>query len=161
MNLDVQKAEKLYYEIAKDSYGFSSSGDTYYPLVAALDRLKECANILNHIKLEGKYNNDATEFVIWVNYADLLIQCIENVAKAFDYIVQYGNTLQKYHRISGKTDKEFFRFIRAIVLPHALSLDKQKVFTQGKKAFCPFTVWDAKGSVRIVYYINSLHDDLH
>lgn len=25
----------------------------------------------------------------------------------------------------------------------------------------PFTVWDAKGSVRIVYYINSLHDDLH
>ena len=161
MNLDVQKAEKLYYEIAKDSYGFSSSGDTYYPLIAALDRLKECANILNHIKLEGKYNNDATEFVIWVNYADLLIQCIENVAKAFDYIVQYGNTLQKYHRISGKTDKELFRFIRAIVLPHALSLDKQKVFTQGKKAFCPFTVWDAKGSVRIVYYINSLHDDLH
>ena len=81
MNLDVQKAEKLYYEIAKDSYGFSSSGDTYYPLVAALDRLKEWANILNHIKLEGKYNNDATEFVIWVNYADLLIHALKMLQK--------------------------------------------------------------------------------
>ena len=64
MNLDVQKTEELYYEIARDSYGFSSSGDTYYPIVVALDRLKECVNILNHTKLEGKYNDDATEFVI-------------------------------------------------------------------------------------------------
>ena len=163
MNLYVQKTEELYYEIARDSYGFSSSGDTYYPIVVALDRLKECVNILNHTKLEGKYNDDATEFVIWVNYADLLIQCIENIAKSFDYTVQYGNGLQKYHGINGKTDKDFFRFIRAIVLPHALKLDdsKQKDFTQGKKAFCPFTVWDTKGSIRIVYYINLPHDDLH
>lgn len=163
MLLDEQKAEKLYYEIARDSYGFSSSGDTYYPLVASLDRLQECVNILNHIKLEGKYNDDAVEFVIWINYADLLIQCIENVAKLFDYTIEYGNDFQKYHGIREKTDKDFFRFIRAIVLPHALCLDdnKQKKFTHGKKAFCPFTVWDKKESVRIVYYINSLQDDLH
>lgn len=163
MLLDEQKAEKLYYEIAKDSYGFSSSGETYYLLVASLDRLKECVKILNYTKLEGKYNDDATEFVIWVNYADLLIQCIENVAKSFDYTVRYGSGFQKYHGFSEKTDRDFFKFIRAIVLPHALSLDdkKQKIFTQGKKAFCPFTVWDTNGSVRVVYYINLPQDDLH
>lgn len=163
MTLDEKKAEQLYYEIAKDSYGFSSSGEIYYPLVASLDRLKECVKILNNTNLEGKYNEDTTAFVLWVNYADLLIACIENIAKLFEYTVQYENDFQKYHRIVGKTDKDFFRFIRAIVLPHALRLDdnRQKIFTQGKTAYCPYTVWDTKGSVRIVYYINSPSNDLH
>lgn len=163
MYLDVEKVEELYYTIAKSQYGYSDSEDTYYKLVVALERMKSCVTVINNIVLKGKWNRDAVQFVLWINYIDLLIAAIENVAKSFDYGIKYKNEFYKYHGIEGKNDKDFFRFIRAIVLPHALSLDKteQKMFTNGQTAYCPFVVWDTDNCVRIVYYNRDIQNDLH
>lgn len=163
MFLDVQKVEKLYFEITKSQYGYSDSEDTYYKLVVALERMKSCVSVINETTLKGEWNKDAVEFVIWINYIDLLIAAIENVSKLFGYNIKYQNRFYKYHSLVGKNDKDFFRFIRAIVLPHALSLDnaEQKMFTNGQTAYCPYVVWDIKNCIRIVYYNKDVHNDLH
>ncbi len=163
MFLDVEKVEELYYTIAKSQYGYSDSEDTYYKLVVALERMKSCVSVINDTILKGEWNKDAVEFVIWINYIDLLIAAIEKVSKLFGYNIKYQNGFYKYHNIAGKNDKDFFRFIRAIVLPHALSLDnsEQKVFTNGQTAYCPYVVWDTNNCIRIVYYNKDVHNDLH
>lgn len=165
MNLDIEKADNLYYEIAKDQYLYSDNESSYYKLSVALDRLRNTVNIINKMPaLVGTWNEEAVTFVTWINYVDLLIACIDKISESF------GNTYKeeacyftKYHSVAGKTDKDFFRFIRAIVLPHSLSLDvkKQKEFTNNKTAFCPYVVWDSQSAVRIVYYNADMWDDLH
>ena len=163
MYLDIEKVERLYYTIAKSQYGYSDSEDTYYKLVAALERMKSCVLVINNTILKGEWNKDAVAFTVWINYVDLLIAAIEKVAKLFDYDIKYKNEFYKYHNLTGKNDKDFFRFIRAIVLPHALSLDnsEQKMFTNGQTAYCPFVVWDMDNCVRVVYYNRDVHNDLH
>lgn len=163
MNLDIEKVEKLYYTVAKSQYGYSDAEDTYYKLTVALERMKSCVSVINEIALKGEWNKDAVDFILWINYIDLLIAAIERVATQFGYDIRYENEFYKYHNVEGKNDKDFFRFIRAIVLPHALSLDnkEQKVFTNGKTAFSPFVVWDTDNCVRIVFYNSDLHNDLH
>lgn len=167
MLLDIKKAEKLYYVIAKDQYLFSDDAVKYYKLTVALDRLKDTVKILNGIKLNGRWNENAVNFVLWINYADLLVACIDEIAKSFSIGITYEqNIFWGYHGLANKTDKDFFRFIRAIVLPHALQLDdnRQKEFTNGQRAFCPRVVWDKreeKKSIKIVYYNAEIHNDLH
>lgn len=163
MFLDIDKVEKLYYAISKNQYGYSDSEDTYYKLIVALERMKSCVSVINNTVLCGEWNKDAVSFVVWVNYVDLLIAAMENVSKLFNYDVKYENEFYKYHNITNKNDKDFFRFIRAIVLPHALSLDnsKQKIFTNGQTAYCPFVVWDTDDCVRILYYNSDVNNDLH
>lgn len=163
--LDIKKVDALYYEIARDQYLYSDSEISYYKLSVAMDRMRHTVKILNKMtSLTGKWNEDATEFVLWVNYVDMLIASIDKVADYFCHPITYDkNIFLKYHGLQHKTDKDFFRFIRAIVLPHALNLDdtKQKEFTNGKTAFCPFVVWESNYSVRIVYYNADVKADLH
>lgn len=163
--LDIEKVDLLYYEIAHDQYLYSDSEISYYKLSVAMDRMRNTVKTLNKMPLlTGKWNEDATEFVLWINYVDMLIASIDKVADYFGYSVTYNkNIFLKYHNLQHKTDKDFFRFIRAIVLPHALNLDdpKQKEFTNGKTAFCPFVVWETNNSIRIVYYNADIMNDLH
>lgn len=163
MYLDIEKVERLYYTIAKSQYGYSDSEDTYYKLVAALERMKSCVLVINNTVLKGELNKDAVAFTVWINYVDLLIAAIEKVAKLFNYDIKYKNEFYKYHNLIGKNDKDFFCFIRAIVLPHALSLDnsEQKMFTNGQTAYCPFVVWDMDNCVRVIYYNRNVHNDMH
>lgn len=162
--LNVKIIEDLYYEIACDQYMYSDDENSYYKLIVAMERMIRTAKLLNKFPvLSGKYNDDAVEFVVWINYVDLFIAALEMVAQCFSYSIKYDkNIFLKEHNLADKSDKDFFRFVRAIVLPHALSLDsqKQKEFTNGKKAYCPSVVWDNTGYVRIVYYNADIKDDL-
>ena len=162
--LNIQMIEDLYFEIACDQYMYSDDENSYYKLTVAMERMIHTAKLLNKFPvLSGKYNDDAVEFVMWINYTDLFIATLEMVAQHFSYSIKYDkNIFLKEHNLADKSDKDFFRFVRAIVLPHALSLDnpKQKEFTNGKKAYCPSVVWDNPGYVRIVYYNADIKDDL-
>lgn len=165
MLLNIEKVDILYYEVAHDQYLYSDSENSYYQLSVAMDRMRHTVKTLNKMpELKGTWNEDATEFVLWINYVDMLIACIDKVADYFGFpIILKENIFYKYHNLQNKTDKDFFRFIRAIILPHALKLNdtKQKAFTNHKTAFCPFVVWEVNHSVRIVYYNADLQDDLH
>lgn len=93
MLLDIKKAEKLYYVIAKDQYLFSDDAAKYYKLTVALDRLKDTVKILNGIKLNGRWNENAVNFVLWINYADLLVACIDEIAKSFSIGITYEQNI--------------------------------------------------------------------
>lgn len=163
--LDVEKIKKLYYEIACNQYMYSDDENSYYKLTVAMDRMKSTAQLLNKFPdLSGDWNEDATEFVMWINYVDIFILSLELVAKHFSCSLKYDNKIfLKEHKLPNKSDRDFFRFVRAIVLPHALMLDdkEQKEFTNGKKAYCPLVVWDKPNYVRIVYYNADIMSDLH
>ena len=104
MLLDIKKAEKLYYVIAKDQYLFSDDAVKYYKLTVALDRLKDTVKILNGIKLNGRWNENAVNFVLWINYADLLVACIDEIAKSFSIGITYEqNIFWGYHGLANKT----------------------------------------------------------
>jgi hypothetical protein len=93
MLLDIKKAEKLYYVIAKDQYLFSDDAAKYYKLTVTLDRLKDTVKILNGIKLNGRWNENAVNFVLWINYADLLVACIDEIAKSFSIGITYEQNI--------------------------------------------------------------------
>ena len=103
MLLDIKKAEKLYYVIAKDQYLFSDDAVKYYKLTVALDRLKDTVKILNGIKLNGRWNENAVNFVLWINYADLLVACIDEIAKSFSIGITYEqNIFWGYHGLADR-----------------------------------------------------------
>jgi len=91
-------------------------------LSVAMDRMRNTVETINNMPvIHGKYNDDAIEFVSWIFYLDMLIACIEAVAKSFSVSITYDKDIfLKYHNQQNRTDMDFFRFIRAIVLPHAL-----------------------------------------
>ena len=162
--LDIKKIKDLYYAVASTQEMFSDSEKTYYKMFVTLERIEETVTILNNIELTGRWNEEAVKFVLWVNYAHLLVKGIEDIAKGFTIdIEKTWDIFKRYHNIEEKDDYDFFGFIRAIVLPHALSLDKpqQRVFTNGKTAYCSHVKWDIDNKVCIVYYNADINDDLH
>lgn len=162
--LEKEKSDELYYVIAKDQEMFSDSEKSYYKMYVALERLQETVEVLNNIKLAGKWNTNATDFVVWVNYAYLLVECIDLLAKEFSIpLLKTWGIFDDIHKISDRNDWEFFRFVRAIVLPHSLSLDfgNQKFFTNNRTAFCPRVYWDTDNCITIVYYNSTPKDDFH
>lgn len=162
--LKKEKADKLYYVIAKDQEMFSDNEKLYYKMYVALERLQETVEVLNNLKLKGKWNTNATDFVVWVNYAYLLVECIDLLAKEFSIsLTRTWNIFDDIHKIRDRGDWDFFKFIRAIVLPHSLSLDfgYQKVFTNNETAFCPRVYWDIDNCITIVYYNSVPKDDFH
>ena len=114
--LEKEKSDELYYVIAKDQEMFSDSEKSYYKMYVALERLQETVEVLNNIKLAGKWNTNATDFVVWVNYAYLLVECIDLLAKEFSIpLLKTWGIFDDIHKISDRNDWEFFRFVRAIV----------------------------------------------
>lgn len=164
MNLDMKKVERLCSIVRENKYGYSDSENELFKIDAALSQMKICVTVINGITMKNERVGYALEFIVLVNYIDLLIAAIDKISKSFNFSIKYGNIFCKYHdTIKEKNDKDFFRFIRAIVLPHALSLDNkaQKVFTNGKTAYCPYVVWETNNRIRIVYYNNDLRNYLH
>lgn len=164
MNLDIEKAYDLYSKITCDRYRYDDDISEYNKIVSIMDRLISSAEALNEIKIEPSVSNKIYNFVLWVNYADLLLASFEKIAGFYGYtLVQQGNIFFSYHNLSDKNDNDYFRFIRAIILPHALDLgDKKQVkFTQGKKAYCPSVCYGSSLSVTIKYLIDDINDHEH
>lgn len=88
--LNIQMIEDLYFEIACDQYMYSDDENSYYKLTVAMERMIHTAKLLNKFPvLSGKYNDDAVEFVMWINYTDLFIATLEMVAQHFSYSIKY------------------------------------------------------------------------
>ena len=160
INLDENKEAMLFKVITEDQYRFSNNVSNkqlsnYNKLCAYLDRTKESVFMLNNIELHEKNNFYCQNFIMFISYADLLISAIWEINKIFNgnSMDESFNWFSNLHNKPERTDHEFFRFIRAIILPHALKLDadNSKCFTNDKTAYCPSVKWHGE-QIRINYY---------
>ena len=157
--IDIKVARDLYSCITKNKYSFSDDLHQYNKITAIMERMIESIEMLNSIKLEGEIGRSTKDAMMWIFYADLFLACINELEKLFPINrMQKNNIFASLHGISGKNDNDYLRFIRAIIMPHALSLDddEQKKFTQGKTAFCPHMFWGLNNEIIVCYYIDDI-----
>lgn len=164
MNLDIEKAYALYSKITNDKYRYNDNIEDYNKIVSIMDRLISSAKALNRINIDPKITNNIDDFILWVNYADLLLASLKGIEKIYGYsLTQKNNIFFNYHKLPKKNDNDYFRFIRAIILPHALELDdkEQIKFTNNKKAYCPSLCYGGTFDILIKYFIDDVNNHEH
>lgn len=174
-NLDLAKAQNLRSLINKDHYCYMYDLENYYEICTIMDRLEDTVYLLSSFELpEKKDQFNATDFISWVNYADLIINCIMRLNDIFikptkttffhDDNIRICNQFRKPYssKYLGKyytndNDDNFFKFIRSMVLAHSLKIDCNKfnAFTHNNFVYTPLVRWDdcEKDLVEITYYI--------
>ena len=173
-NLALDKAEKLREIINKNHYCYMYDLERYYEICTIMDRLEDTVRLLNSFELpEKKDQFNATDFISWLNYADLIVNCIMRLNDIFikpenttlfhdDKIGMYNRFRKPYSRkYLGKyyvndNDDNFFKFIRSMVLAHSLKINCKRFrnFTYKKFAYTPMVRWDDyRRIVEITYYI--------
>ncbi len=174
IELDEIKAWELRGQINRDSYCYMYELERYYELCTIMDRLEDTVVLLNSFELPSTPTQfNATDFISWINYADLIINCIMRLN---DIFVKPNNTTlfqdnhiakkQRYKKpfstkffgkyYKGDTDDNYFKFLRAMVLAHSLKIDCKKFcnFTNKKLAYTPLVRWNHnKNVIEITYYV--------
>jgi len=159
--IDIENAWKLYSIITESKFYYSDDITTYNKLVATMDRMIDSIKTLNSIEVKPNINESTKDFMLWIFYADMLKACIFEISQVFNITIQQLNNIFAHiHNLNDKNDNDYFRFVRAIILPHALSLDdkKQKAFTQNKKAYCPSVFWSDNNQITISYFLDDLNN---
>lgn len=168
-NLDTNKAYKLRRILNDCEYLLKSDLETYCELCTIMDRYEDTIEYLNQLDLPNTPNQcNATDFIIWVNYADLIIACLKALNKRFvipnnttffrdDNIkinAKLKDKLSQFFHIKQNNDDDYFRFIRAILLSHSLKIDAHKHFTQNLNAYSPLVRWNnTHDAIEITYYV--------
>ena len=172
--LDESKAKRLRDVVNKDHYCYMYDIERYYEICTIMDRLEDTVDLLNGFELPANKDQfNATDFISWVNYADLIINCIMSLNNIFvkpsaitlfhDDNIKLLSKLKKPYSskflgkyYSNDNDDNFFKFIRAMVLAHSLKIDCNKFenFTHKQYVYTPLVRWnETKDKVEITYYI--------
>ena len=173
LNLDTHKASKLRNVINSDNYAYKYDIDNYYKICTIMDRLEDTVEILNNFTLQGySLSSTAVDFIAWINYADMLVNCIKELNRMYvqpnnttlfeDANIRLNEHVKQHHSRSffknfynkRGNDDGFFRYIRSIVLAHALVSDSNqfKDFHKGKYVYTPLVRWGNAQNIIITYY---------
>lgn len=173
IQLDKQKACRLREIINADHYAYMYDINEYYKICTIMDRLEDVVEVLNNLELMPTTSSPmASDFISWINFADLLVNCILELNRM--YVIPCGTTLfrddnikidssikgtekdcfYKYCQRTTGTDDLFFKFIRSLVLAHAIENDakKFKCFKKGDIAYTPLVRWNSDNNIDITYY---------
>ena len=160
LHLNIEDVSDLYSAIASDKYGFSDNIENFNKITTIMERLYESVKELNQIKIKAVVGENTRNIIMWIFYVDLFYACIEDLEQNFSLSVkQKGNIFYEIHNNQSHNDNEYFRFLRAIIMPHALKLDKQKKFTGGHTAYCPSIFWGDENILYIMYYVNEIRNN--
>lgn len=180
-NLDIGKANKLRGAINKNDYCYMYDYDRYFELCTIMDRMEDTVELINNFELPEKATQfNATDFISWLNYAHLIYNCLFSLNKVFvvpnnNTLFSYGKTkfynnidkektkyLGKYYvGVVDGSDDDFFRYLRSMVLAHALKIDHEEFekFSGSKYTYTPLVRWNStKDSVDISYYVPDYKD---
>ena len=180
-SLDITKANKLRGVIIKDDYCYMFDYDRYFELCTIMDRMEDTVELINGFELPEKENQfNATDFISWLNYAHLIYNCLYSLNKIF--VVPNNNTLfacgktqfyndidkektkylgKYYVGVADGSDDDFFKYLRSMVLAHALKIDHKEFekFSGSKYTYTPLVRWNsAKDTVDISYYVPDYKD---
>lgn len=173
--LDIEKARNLRGIIERNKYAYKYNIYTYAEVCTAMDRLEDTVGFLSSYDLpisNSEYN--AFDFIAWVNYGDLIINCLKTINTIF--VIPGGTTffhdndikmcgfakarqkkhLTAYYNTKNGDDDSYFRYLRSIVLAHSLKSDctEFKKYHNGSEyAYTPLVRWESsRKEVNITYY---------
>ncbi|MBQ9481723.1 MAG: hypothetical protein IJU84_06140 [Clostridia bacterium] len=174
--LDITKAKKLRAIINECPYAFKYNFNQYVKICTVLDRLEDTVFFLNDLELAKQGNGGyATDFIIWINFAHLIYNCIFELDDVFvsprNKTLFYKNIkdknrvyvgikdqrqyFSKYYIKREGHDDEFFIFLRSIVLAHSLESDFKEFnkYYDDKKIYTPSVKWKNNETIGIKYYV--------
>ena len=180
-SLDTTKASKLRGVINKNDYCYMYDYDRYFELCTIMDRMEDTVELINNFELPEKEDQfNATDFISWLNYAHLIYNCLFSLNKIFVVPnnktlfacgkTKFYNDIEKhktkylgkyYSGVADGSDDDFFRYLRSMVLAHALKIDHEEFekFSGSKYTYTPLVRWNsAKDSVDISYYVPDYKD---
>ena len=173
--LDIEKARNLRGIINENKYYYKYDLDMYAELCTVMDRFEDSVAFLSSYNLpmsNSEYN--AFDFIAWVNYADLIINCLMSINTI--YVVPTGNSffhdnnvklcgyakgrqrkhLTAYYNVKVGDDDSYFKYLRSIVLAHSLKSDYkefQKYHSGSQYSYTPLVRWNStRDEVHITYY---------
>lgn len=135
--------------VHQEKKGFSGEYLAWNRTCAAMDRLEDTINYLNHMELEKNERfHSAFDFYDFINNAYIVIDCIKTIGKIFrvdSALIQEieDSTSIFENRLPGNgTDQKYFEYIRSLCSVHPLCTNRQKEFLNGSKFHCcPFVSW--------------------
>lgn len=174
-NLDIEKARKLRGIINENKYYYKYDLDMYAELCTVMDRLEDSVAFLSSYNLpisNSEYN--AFDFIAWVNYADLIINCLMSINTI--YVIPSGTSffynenikmcgyaksrkrkyLTAYYNVKFGDDDSYFKYLRSIVLAHSLKsnyTEFKKYHSESQYSYTPLVRWNStRNEVHITYY---------
>lgn len=158
INLNIDKAYNLYSVITEDKYRYNNDITEYNKIVSIMDQMLNSIKAINTIP----YKTNEFELVAWINYVDLFFETFKKLSEIYQFsLIQQNCYFTKYHNLPDKNDNDYLRFIRAIILPHALSLDnneQKKFINKNKTARCPNLCWAGNDEFIIKYFIDDIDE---
>lgn len=137
--------------VHKESKGISGAYHAWNRTCAAMDRLEDTLDYLNHMELgKNKHSRSAFDFYDFINNAYIVIDCIKTIGKIFRVDsalireIEDSTSIFEHGLTEYGTDKMYFEYIRSLCSVHPLCTNRQKEFLNGSKFHCcPFVSWNS------------------
>jgi hypothetical protein len=132
---------------------------------AIVDRINDTTQYLNGITIEEwKYQLCPFDFFAFVSNADVLIGCIDTLAKIYSVDLssedQDTSIFNEPGHAEKGSDKKYFRYLRSLCVTHPINTDRHPEYQVGKFEYCPFVTWskeqatDDRTDLRALVYTN-------
>jgi hypothetical protein len=115
-------------------------------ICAIMDRLDDTVEYLNGLELNsGKYKRSAFDFFDFMNNASVIIDCVNELGKIFDYDFSQINSecfIFDKRGADGKgSDKQYFEYLRSLCSVHPIETSRHQRYQENEFECSPFVVW--------------------
>lgn len=115
-------------------------------ICSIMDRLDDTVEYLNNLKLNtGKYQQSAFDFYDFMNNVSVVLDCIGELAKQFDFDMKSADRSSFVFNKRGKddqgTDKLYFEYLRSICSVHPIDTSHHERYQSNVYECCPFVTW--------------------
>ena len=137
-------------KIHAEKRGISREYYAWNRICAAMERLEDTLDYLNHMKLGmNRRFHSAFDFYDFINNAYIVIDCIKTIGKIFmidtALIEEIENSTSVFRNnlMQVGTDQRYFEYIRSLCSVHSLCTNHQKEFLNGSQFHCcPRVTWN-------------------
>ena len=126
--------------VHKENKGSLGAYPAWNRTCAAMDRLEDTINYLNHMELEKNERfHSAFDFYDFINNAYIVIDCIKTIGKIFRVDsaliqeIEDSTSIFENRLPENGTDQKYFEYIRSLCSVHPLGTNRQKEFLNGSK----------------------------
>lgn len=131
-----------------------TSNQTAWDLLCAImDRLQDTVYYINGLELNtGRHSRSAFDFFDFMNNASVIIDCVNELARIFEYDLSVENLSFSIFNKRGKdnngTDRLYFEYLRSLCSVHPISTNRHARYQDNEFECSPFVVWNDRFGYR-------------
>lgn len=142
--------DEQHISINKPLKTIKTSDQTAWDMICAImDRLEDTVEYINGLELNtGRYSRSAFDFFDFMNNASVIIDCVNELAKIFEYDLCVENSDFSIFNMRGKdnkgTDRLYFEYLRSLCSVHPISTSRHERYQDSDFECSPFVVWSKR-----------------